>query len=821
MAARSALRTLPFVLGILALSDEPEVRTLVLRALRVSIVLWSTQYQGTNLRRTARLAHEALRGASETVLGAHDSPITRKLPPKEKGAAIEATRALWNAALAVGANVSDDRSVFCGQAAAHSANTANDIRDDCWAAFGADAAWLSDGPVEPLMKQPLWLVEVRGDPQYNVNFPLDLRHSLGAFAKFSESERDWKVWLDWYRAILPNGPNRQATSKFGEDSDLSLALASDAYWSGDPTEVARRVAKATLSASLVAKWMDANPTGPSTPEVSVHVSAPLPDVGSHAPPQRPVTVSESVMPQSDEPTADDQLGRRPFARALVERLDTVHGQGGKDGFAVNLHAPWGAGKTSVLCMMEDIMGGSDRERSNRWAVGTFNAWDHEHRQAPWWPFMITVRNACVTAHWRNGDWLTAFRIWLSWWWRRCLFGLAPYLLAIILFIAGFIFLQWAGLLPQTADGTIDWSKAIGVPGAILAALLAFGGLSNGLVFGNKDQAQFYFGLTRDPWRRVKLLFCAMVAKSKRPVGLFIDDLDRCQSGYIVDLLTGVQTHFRHRNLTYIVAADRAWMRASFEAEYKTFHDAVSDPGQSLGHLFLEKIFQVSSPIPGMGHRRRREYWTSLLTSRPQSADNLAHEPIGLPPKSSGSAGTPSDFDRAVSIERNLLKSKFSGGLTRKQADAILNEASDSEAKRAAVALELSASSAATDEIRHALAQFADILPDNPRVMKRMINAYSLRQAIGILEHDSLSADVLARWTILEQRYPAVTDLLADRPSLLDLITTPESNGGEAAPLPELLRDRTLLARVCEIVSKGDGDPLTADVVRSLTHGSVA
>jgi KAP family P-loop domain len=42
----------------------------------------------------------------------------------------------------------------------------------------------------------------------------------------------------------------------------------------------------------------------------------------------------------------------------------------------------------------------------------------------------------------------------------------------------------------------------------------------------------------------------------RPVVVFVDDLDRCESKYVVEFLEGIQTLFREAPITYVVAADR-------------------------------------------------------------------------------------------------------------------------------------------------------------------------------------------------------------------------------------------------------------------------
>ncbi len=51
-----------------------------------------------------------------------------------------------------------------------------------------------------------------------------------------------------------------------------------------------------------------------------------------------------------------------------------------------------------------------------------------------------------------------------------------------------------------------------------------------------------------------------VIAGKRNI-IFIDDLDRCQGAYVIELLEGIQTLFKAAEVVFIIAADRDWLHA--------------------------------------------------------------------------------------------------------------------------------------------------------------------------------------------------------------------------------------------------------------------
>jgi hypothetical protein len=302
-----------------------------------------------------------------------------------------------------------------------------------------------------------------------------------------------------------------------------------------------------------------------------------------------------------------------------------------------------------------------------------------------------------------------------------------------------------------------------------------------------------------------------------PICIFIDDLDRCRPDYVVDLLEGVQTSFRHRNVAYVVAADRNWIKASFESRYGVFSSAVGSPGQSLGYLFLEKVFQVSTPVPGMGDKTRSLYWNRLLRGTVLPLHSEPNVDLARSDLESSSAST-QRFDNVVEAKRAQLREQHGDNLTREQAETILEE-KDTPEDRAAVVLELNASRAAEREAEHLLAHFINVLPDNPRVMKRMLNAFAMRQAIGILEHGGTPSGVLARWTILEQRFPSLADLLIEHPDWTQMLSE-KIERADQEKLPPLLLPFVNSEIVRSIIGRGNEGSLTAEHVRGITRGSI-
>src|SRR6185503_6453552 len=125
-------------------------------------------------------------------------------------------------------------------------------------------------------------------------------------------------------------------------------------------------------------------------------------------------------------------------------------------------------------------------------------------------------------------------------------------------------------------------------------------------------AQAYMDARSDPLGPITTLFEKLVEAIERPLVVFIDDLDRCDGSYVIALLEGIQTLFRSRPVTYVIAADRKWICSCFEKRYSDFAKTIGEPGRPLGYLFLDKVFQVSAAVPRLSSDVQRTYWQALL-----------------------------------------------------------------------------------------------------------------------------------------------------------------------------------------------------------------
>jgi len=820
---RVALRVLPLIFQAIDASEGlfgfTNGRQIVLSAFRMALIGWAKQ-AAPNSKVGSDPTHRAIVAARAVTVGFPSSLALSKQ--------ISAAMAAMIGGMADYSGVSSlNMHVVSSAAEAASLASVYGARDFMGSLL-ADAQWLSDNGGH-LIDQPLWLNEVRHEEDFLENIPVWVLRPLDAFTRnVLVSNGSWGVWTDWYRSLLAD--TASSPNILWRNAAADLALQDDSFWSRDPDLVTDEVAgffgvrsKATLPQ-----------TGGRGPQTDLTRARRLLLALILARAQERHS-ADSVEPQSDEPTADDQLGRRPFAQALVERMDRIYEKGGHDGFAAHIYAPWGAGKTSVLMMMRDLLIAKDRKSTDgraapHWVVVRFNAWEQERRNPPWWPLVEAVKGECLSRlSGASGGWKFACFFLKEWWLKGYQVELQPLLLQFgwiwwklrtdalpyVVFLA--VFAAACSILWAAGTNSSAYEFVLKVFAAAVAAVASFLGASRIAIFGSSSNAKFYDDISQDPLRRITHLFRKIVEKTNAPVCIFIDDLDRCRSDYVVDLLEGIQTSFRHRNVAYVVAADRAWIKASFEARYGSFSNAVSNLGQPLGYLFLEKVFQVSTPVPGMGNDIRSAYWNRLLRgtlvenrTEPQGSDSS--------PSVSSTTTMTREFDKAVEAKREELRQEHGDSLTREQAENILKRNNTAE-DRAAIVLELNASRAAEKEAEHLLVQFVDVLPDNPRVMKRMLNAFAMRQAIGLLERSETAPGILARWTILEQRFPSLADLLIVHPEWIKFLAGKVEGADPKDDVPAELVPFATSVVVQSIVGIAENQRLTSQEVLAITRGS--
>ena len=302
----------------------------------------------------------------------------------------------------------------------------------------------------------------------------------------------------------------------------------------------------------------------------------------------------------------------------------------------------------------------------------------------------------------------------------------------------------SGSAPKGSDAE-QIGKALDTAVKGVLAISALGGLaltaSRSLFMGSKSAAEAYIIERRAISTDRKAVRKASPG-DQAAVAVFTDDIDRCDSAYVIELLEGIQTLLRTAPVVYVVAGDRKWICSSFEKRYVDFCGELGAPGRPLGYLFLDKVFQLSTPIPRLSAHRQAEYWNKLLEA--------------------GHAGGRRDEVEVLRLEQEAERI-LKGKTRHEDMQRVIDNAPDpiqQEALRAAVAKQIT-SPEAIEAAEHRLQQFAPLLEANPRSMKRLRERLWPQPARAILESRKVSVEALARWTIVELRWPVLANYLAE------------------------------------------------------------
>jgi hypothetical protein len=264
-----------------------------------------------------------------------------------------------------------------------------------------------------------------------------------------------------------------------------------------------------------------------------------------------------------------------------------------------------------------------------------------------------------------------------------------------------------------------------------------------------------------------------VLKQARPgsVLLLIDDLDRCPETFVVELLDSVQKLMRDQestigqreqrkrqvrvrrihhvapSLVVIVAADGRWVRGSYDNTYASMTNAVNEPAATVGSLFLQKLFQLTVPVPRLSEGLKKEYLTGLLADQ---KGGQIRQPVDPELAKRVSNARPEDVLDEIAAASPLDRVRISE-------IAIGRLVTEPDAQ---------------EHTRHALEEYAELLEPTPRAMKRFVMAYSMLRAVRTAEGSVVDIGPLALWTIVLTRWPTLAEHLQASPAEVHLFKTP-------------------------------------------------
>jgi hypothetical protein len=335
-----------------------------------------------------------------------------------------------------------------------------------------------------------------------------------------------------------------------------------------------------------------------------------------APPPGRSAANDQVRWIGDFPATDDTLKRRPLARALALRLRQVQQDALGRSFLIHLDGEWGAGKSSLLNFV--------REEFTDWLVVDFDAWRQSRLGPPWWSLLTSLRTA------QRDSLRLPGRVWLRFveagirMRRGGVYLLSLLAVVLVLFVLYLIFRP-----PQFNVGiATDLAKVVAAGATAVIALWGGSLVTARFFFWDSPRgARFYEMTDPNPTGSIAEHFSWLIRRSPRPVLFLVDDLDRAEPEYVVGLIETVQTLIRDaprgvdraelgtHGCHFIVAADGAWLRRSFENRYQVFEQSIAEPGRPLGYLFLDKIFQLTLSVPAINPAAREDYLRELPRCR--------------------------------------------------------------------------------------------------------------------------------------------------------------------------------------------------------------
>ena len=412
---------------------------------------------------------------------------------------------------------------------------------------------------------------------------------------------------------------------------------------------------------------------------------------------------------ADNETAVDLLYYQAVARTVVR----VVAEDSDEPLSVGVHGDWGAGKSSVLMMVEEAFEGRERilcVRFNGWLFQGFEdakavlietVVDELLRKRPKHRKLADQAEKVL----RRVDWMKVAR-------KASAYGIS---------------LATGIPHPETIKDLGAAARAVlakGGEGATAENLATLVGGSNDFLREvEEDSAPEQMHAFRAEFE--ELLQRADIDR----LVVLVDDLDRCLPEIAIETLEAIRLFLFVPRAAFVIAADEGMIEYAVRQHFPDL--PVTTGPATYARNYLEKLIQVPFRLPSLGYAETRIYVTLLLVLN--------------------DCGEESDeFSEIVGLAREVLRRPWKGpGLDR----TAIGEAVGSVPEAVERALELSG-------------RIAPILADgargNPRQIKRFINTMMLRLAIAEERgfRDELNISVLAKIMLAEQFAPELYDAMA-------------------------------------------------------------
>lgn len=402
---------------------------------------------------------------------------------------------------------------------------------------------------------------------------------------------------------------------------------------------------------------------------------------------------------SDNETRIDMLNNHAIAKTVAELIKECDDRP----ISIGIHGDWGAGKSSILAMVEDELS----EKKDGIECIRFNGWKHQGFEDAKIALMSAVVSELAEKRkptekakdilkklWKNINWLSVAKAAGS-----------------VAFSASTGFPP-VGLLSNILD---NLKGSVSDKEKVTTAIDSVGQyLMDAKVFEDNSLAKEFSEFQKS--------FDELLEESKiKKLVVLIDDLDRCLPKVTIETLEAVRLFMFSKSTAFVIAADEAMIEYAVRNHFPDLpEDDNIRTGFEYSKRYLEKLIQVPFRIPALGEIESGMYITLLLIGSCLKEDSP-------------------EFDKLLAVAIDKMKKPWENlGFTNEQIKVALGETFTS------VTNEITVSN-----------QIADILAKNtqgnPRKIKRFINMLLLRDKIATARGfgDSIQIPILAKMMLAE------------------------------------------------------------------------
>lgn len=406
---------------------------------------------------------------------------------------------------------------------------------------------------------------------------------------------------------------------------------------------------------------------------------------------------------SDNETKIDMLNNKAIAKTVADIIRDCDDRP----ISIGIHGDWGAGKSSILAMVEDEFN-SAPNKNDKIVCIRFNGWQHqgfEDAKIALMSAIVSELSSNVTISeeakdilqklWKNINWFSVVKT----------AGSAAFSLATGLPPIGLL-----NTLTDKLKSTIPNEKK--VKGA-LDSIESY--MTDAKVFEdvslNKEFSEF------------QRSFEELLKKSKiDKLVILIDDLDRCLPKVTIETLEAARLFMFTKYTAFVIAADEAMIEYAVHSHFPNLPTEKQDDDNSddYSKRYLEKLIQVPFKIPALGKVESEMYITLLMISSQIKDDDK-------------------EFNKLLSVTIEKMKKPWeNSGFSEEELRNTLETSYPSLIEKISVANQIS-----------------DILSGNtqgnPRKIKRFINMLLLRKQMADARGfgDLIQIPILAKLMLAE------------------------------------------------------------------------